>query len=96
MCLRRMSALDGASNRSYGACEREEHISDREDDQLLFGDHRDNPNRIVFANEEDNAPGDDVQEGVVKLEAMSQAWTRRSLAIAYLGFVSAPLTFPCF
>jgi hypothetical protein len=86
-----MSAQDGASNRSYGTCEQEEQMDDREDDRLLPGDHQDNPNSIVIASGEDNnAPGQDVQEGVVNIEAMSQTWTQRSLIIAYLGFVNPP------
>ena len=97
MSLRRItSAQDGSSNRSYGACEQEEPINDREDDRLLLGDQRVNQNSIAIVRGEDNAPGDGVQEGVVKLEAMSQAWTQRSLIIAYIGFVSAPLPFNAF
>jgi hypothetical protein len=79
-----MNIQDETYSPSYGTCESDEQPSDREDIRLLNPDNRDD---VSDTEEEDTSSNNNIQDGVVKIEAISQTWTQRSLIVAYLGFV---------
>ena len=41
-----------------------------------------------FTDDGESVSSDELQKGVRKIEAISQAWTKRAYAFAYLGYVS--------
>jgi hypothetical protein len=83
-----MSMLDGSSHISYGTLGPEEQMGDREDDRLLYPHSIYDVDTDAATDGGDSSSEGDVQDGVRKIEAISQTWTKRSLIIAYLGLVN--------
>ncbi|KKA25263.1 Siderochrome-iron transporter MirC [Rasamsonia emersonii CBS 393.64] len=77
--------LDVSSRISYGTLDSEEPMDGREDERLLYSHSTYEVDNDVGTEGGDTSSDGDVQEGVRKIEAISQTWTQRSLIIAYLG-----------
>ncbi|KAK3333217.1 siderophore iron transporter mirC [Cercophora scortea] len=73
---------DGSSPSSYGA------ISRRHSDS---NDHHDN-NGVHEAEDEDEDEDDEVQDGVRQIEAVSRAWTKAGLLVAYMSILLMAFT----
>ena len=71
-------------NRSYGTCDEPNPDMDaNEDERLLYEESSEPLSRAEeYATSSDSG---DVQEGVRKIEAISQTWTKGSLLVAYIG-----------
>jgi hypothetical protein len=83
-----MTLLEASSSHtSYGTLDPEEQMGDREDDRLLYPHSIYDVENDVDTEEDDTPSEGEVQDGVRKIEAISQTWTQRSLMIAYLGWV---------
>lgn len=84
-----MSYLNINSGPSYGALDTQEQTMDREDQRLLYESFAEEGDRRYEEADDDvlSTSESDVQEGVRKIEAISQTWTPRSLIVAYLRLV---------
>ena len=76
-------------NSQYGARESDDRRGSGEGDGLLHnGDAGDGQDGHISSGDRSSASSENgVQEGVLKIEAISRIWTRRSLLVAYLGYV---------
>ena len=76
-------------NSEYGVRECDDRDGDNEGDGLLHsGEADDGQVGYISSGDQSSAPSDSgVQEGVLKIEAIRRTWTRRSLLVAYLGYV---------
>jgi hypothetical protein len=72
----------------YGVSESGDRGGDDESDGLLNNDDaEDGQDGHGSAARSSASSESGVQEGVLKIEAISKTWSRRSLVVAYLGYV---------
>lgn len=81
---------------SYGAIESDDVDRVDEDDRLLYAEPRAEEEVEVeeplFSGAYSTSSSDtEIQDGVRKIEAISKTWTKKSLIIAYIGFVLSPV-----
>ncbi|GAD93045.1 siderochrome-iron transporter (MirC), putative [Paecilomyces variotii No. 5] len=85
-----MSLLNVKPGPSYGALDTDEQTMDREDQRLLYsafaeGEEEELEDHGYDTDGNLSTPESEVQDGVRKIEAISQTWTQRALVVAYLS-----------